>query len=87
MVVTNGVSITLCQKERLGQILILLLPPPKEEQDLEMDKKPCAKEHLSDAPFHWRAGIGLGEGCVTREYGVISCQHLFFSSYGYSFQD
>lgn len=62
MVVTNGVSIPLCQQERLGQILILPLPPPKEEQDLEMDKKSCAKEYLRDAPFHWRAGIGSGKG-------------------------
>lgn len=84
MAVTNGVSIPLCQQERLGQILILLLPSPKEQQDLEMDN---AKEHLRDAPFHWRVRIGLGEGYITREYVVISCQHLFSSIYGYSFQD
>lgn len=87
MAVTNGVSIPICQKKRLGQILILLLPSPKAQQDLEMDKKSCAKEHLRDAPFHHRARIGLGEGCVTREYVVISCQYLFSSIYGCSFQD
>lgn len=45
MLVPNGVTMHLCQHKNLEKILVMLLPSPKEGQDLEMnrDTEGCAK--------------------------------------------